>query len=258
MNTDPKALEKEAYDLLAQEKFKAAFKAFNEAGYLYRKQRNHKQSALCFASAASCWSKKAGEKVFYNSALSYEEAAKEAEKAMDFEYASLLYKYAAINYERDMEFFNFSDCFYRSKEIFRKFLTYVLFKPKKIRHIEKSRQVRGVRGFIRHVFLWLLLTLSWAVWGYGERPSRTFFSGISVVCLFALLYTFLGLSKGGIVYRPDFLEALYFSITTFTTVGYGDITPVGLSKAVVMVESFCGIFVIPLFVIGLSRKYLRV
>jgi hypothetical protein len=45
---------------------------------------------------------------------------------------------------------------------------------------------------------------------------------------------------------------------TFTTVGYGDIIAVGFNKAVAMLEAFCGIFIMPLFIIGLSRKYLRI
>lgn len=258
MDTDPRALERQAYDLLSQEKFEDAFKLFSEAARLYRNRKNHKQSALCFASAASCWSIKSGEKTFYNAALSYEKAAREAKQSADFEYASLLYKYAAINYERDMEFLNFSDCFYRSKESFRKLLTYLLFNPKKIHHVVKGKEKRGLKGFVRHVFLWFILTFSWIVWGHGERPSRTFYSGILVIFLFAIFYTLGDLFKNGIICKPGFLEALYFSVITFSTVGYGDITPVGLSKLIVMIESLCGIFVIPLFVIGLSRKYLRI
>jgi hypothetical protein len=46
-------------------------------------------------------------------------------------------------------------------------------------------------------------------------------------------------------------------MVSFTTVGYGDITPVGLTKAVVILELFCGIFIVPLFIVALSRKYLR-
>jgi hypothetical protein len=103
-----------------------------------------------------------------------------------------------------------------------------------------------------------LLTFSCFIWGYGERPLRAFSSAIAVVFSASVFYIWTGLFKGGVVFRPDFFEALYFSAITFTTVGYGDLTPAGLSKVVVIIEAFCGIFLTPLFIVALSRKYLRV
>ena len=65
------------------------------------------------------------------------------------------------------------------------------------------------------------------------------------------------LIKGALIFKPNFPQALYFSVITFTTVGYGDITPTGMTKAMAMIEVFCGIFIVPIFIVGLSRKYLR-
>ena len=259
MDKDPKSLEQKAYDFLFQEKFYDAFLLYQKAANIYKARQRHKQAALCFASAASCWSKKSGETTFYNAALSYEAAAREADKSGDLEYASMLYKYAAINYEREREFINFSDCFYRSKECYRKFLTFRLINPKKIHTITRSKEQRGIRGAIKGIFLWFSLTLSYLVWGHGERPVRALYSGIFVILICALCYMQgLLFFKGGVIARANFWEAFYFSVITFTTVGFGDITPVGSAKIVVSIEALCGIFIIPLFVIGLSRKYLRV
>ena len=102
------------------------------------------------------------------------------------------------------------------------------------------------------------LTISFIIWGYGERPSRTLLSGILIIFLSAFLYLGGTLVKEGVIFKADFLEALYFSIITFTTVGYGDIAPLGALKIVAAVEAFCGIFIMPLFIIGLTRKYLRI
>lgn len=258
MNTDPRNLEKEAHTFLSEEKFEEAHRLFSEAGRLYKEQANHKEASLCFASAASCWSIKSGEKTFYNAAVSYEEAAREAEISGDYQYASLLYKYAAINYERDIVFIEFSDCLYRSRECYRKFVTYLLINPKKIHQISQSKEERGVKGFIKHVFLWFVLTFSWIVWGHGEKPSRTLSFGVLVIFISAGFYTLGEMLKNGIVYKLGFFEALYFSGITFATVGYGDITPLGFCKMIAMIEAFCAIFVIPLFITGLARKYLRV
>jgi hypothetical protein len=49
---------------------------------------------------------------------------------------------------------------------------------------------------------------------------------------------------------------LYFTIITFTTVGYGDITPLSWMKMIVGVESFLGVFFSSSFVVALSKKFL--
>lgn len=53
-----------------------------------------------------------------------------------------------------------------------------------------------------------------------------------------------------------FGNALYFTIITFTTVGYGDITPLNWMKLVVSLESFLGVFFTASFVVTLSRRFL--
>ena len=258
MHREPKILEEEAYSFLYQEKFDEAFGLFRKAGEIHKTKGNHKQAAICLAAAGSSWNVKCGEKTFYNSAICYEEASIEAEKAGDYEYASLLYKYAAANYERDMELFKFADCFYSSKECRRKFLTYLLFKPGKIHAIAKSEEERGVMPLARRIFSWLALTFSYIIWGHGERPSRTVLSGLAIIFASALLYTFGYLSSNSTVFKPNFFEALYFSVVTFSTVGYGDMIAVGANKVVVMFEAMCGMFVMSIFIVGLSRKYLRI
>jgi len=64
--------------------------------------------------------------------------------------------------------------------------------------------------------------------------------------------------KSAALFKPDLFDSLYFSVVTFTTLGYGDITVSGLLRIVVICEAFCGIFIMPLFIVALSRKYLRV
>ena len=254
MAHDPRWLEKEAHASLAQEKYEDAYKLFKKAAEIYSGECNHKQASLCFTSAASCWAIKSGEKAFYNSAKSYEDASIEAEKSCDFEYASLLYRHAAICYERDMEFMSFSECFYRSKECYRKFLFLSMFSPGKIHNIASGSQDKGL---LRRFFVWFALTFSYLLWGHGERPFRTLICGIGLIFASAFLYMHNGLIQNGALLKPDLFEGLYVSMITFTTVGYGDMTPFGFGKLIAMVEAFCGIFTVSIFTIGLSRKYLR-
>ena len=53
-----------------------------------------------------------------------------------------------------------------------------------------------------------------------------------------------------------FGNILYFTIITFTTVGYGDIIPLNWMKLVVSLESFLGVFLTASFVVTLSRRFL--
>ena len=258
LDTDPCSLERQASDSFSEKRFEEAFGLFRKAADIYRATRNHKQSALCFVSAASCWSLKSEEKTFYNAAIAYEEAAKEAERSGDPEYASLLYKYASINYERDGEFSRFSDCSYMSKESLRIFLTYSFFSSGKIKPITISNYEGGFSGDVKKFFHLLMLTFSWAIWGHGERPVRSFIAVVFVVLFSAVLYRTGTLVSGNEPFCPDMLDSLYFSVVTFSTVGYGDIVPVGMTKAVAMLEVFSGIFLMPVFVIALTRKYLRI
>lgn len=250
MENEPGLLEKEAHALLAQGKVEGAYTLFKKPGDIYKEKGRHKEAALSLVSA---------EKIFHNASLSYQEAARESELAGDLEYASLLYRQAAINFERDMEFLSFSECFYYSRECLRRFLTRDLLAPKKNHPISASTlTAKGAEGIIKKLLLWFSLTISSLIWGHGERPNRTFCFAIVLVFLSSFCYMVGNLAQGTLVFRPNFFQAFYFSVTTFSTVGYGDMTPVGLSRFIAMLEVFGGIFIIPLFIVGLSRKYLRI
>jgi tetratricopeptide (TPR) repeat protein len=258
MENDPRILEERANRLLSEEKYSEAYPLFKKASHLYREKNNLKEATLCSTLAASCWSIMSGEKRFHNAAILYERAAADAIKCGDFEYASLLYKQAAINYERDRELINLSECFYKSKEAYRKFLTYRLFKPKKIHAITKTKEKKGIMSSIKRFLVWLMLGFSYLIWGHGEKPSRTFLTCAVIIIISAILYSLGYTIKEGIISRPSFHDALYFSVITFSTVGFGDVTATGLTKVIVMFESLCGIFIMPLFIVGFSRKYLRI
>jgi voltage-gated potassium channel Kch len=77
--------------------------------------------------------------------------------------------------------------------------------------------------------------------GYGEEPLRVVIFTNVIIFLFAILYFFSGVSFSGnvLVYSSTasmsdniytFANSLYFSVVTFTTRGYGDLTPQGISR----------------------------
>jgi len=258
MSKEARILEKEAHESLADGKAGEAYELFRKAGEAYAGNGAHKEAALCLASAASCWAAKSGERMFHNSSLAYEAAAREAEAAGDLEYASVLYRQAAINFERDLEFFSFSDCFYKSRECLRKFLTRSLVMPQRMGSIDAAGIKRDESySLLKRLVLCASLTFSSLIWGHGERPARTFYSVIFMIFASALLYTQGHLIENGVIFKPDFFRALYLSVITIATVGYGDITPVGAARLIAIAEALCGIFIVPVFIVGLSRKFLR-
>ncbi|WP_429223157.1 ion channel, partial [Aeromonas veronii] len=84
----------------------------------------------------------------------------------------------------------------------------------------------------------------------------------------SIFYFFCGLNFAGnyLIYRPEasfeenaifLLECLYYSVVTFTTLGYGDFTPVGLSRIFAAFEAFTGSFTLALFVVVFVKKMTR-
>ncbi len=111
---------------------------------------------------------------------------------------------------------------------------------------------------------WLASKLVSGLCGYGERPTRVIFWWLAFVFIFATIYfsgQLIAPSDGGeIEYNTwgGFLTCLYFSVVTFTTLGFGDIQPVtDAGRAVAGVEAFTGAFMIALFVLVLGRKMIR-
>lgn len=86
-----------------------------------------------------------------------------------------------------------------------------------------------------------------------REPGRVFLTTVRVILIYALIYTFLGAVRGAV----GFWENLYFSVVTFTTVGYGDYVPKPEYHLLAVSEAFIGAFLMAFFVVVLSRKVIR-
>ncbi|NTS76136.1 pentapeptide repeat-containing protein [Catenovulum sp. SM1970] len=104
--------------------------------------------------------------------------------------------------------------------------------------------------------------------GYGERPINVILFSMVLIFICSLGYFTLGINYGGDIIKLDtelsfsdnlmnFFSALYFSVVTFTTLGYGDITPVGFARLISAFEAFAGNFTIALFVVVFVKKMTR-
>lgn len=113
--------------------------------------------------------------------------------------------------------------------------------------------------------------LSWVVdlfCGYGEKPLNVVLFSLGLIGFCGLLYFLVGvrhgeLSLGLSLERGlssnllDLLDCLYFSVVTFTTLGYGDISPHGLARPIAAFEAFVGSFTMALFVVVFVKKMTR-
>ncbi|MDO6687173.1 MULTISPECIES: ion channel [unclassified Agarivorans] len=106
------------------------------------------------------------------------------------------------------------------------------------------------------------------VCGYGEQPMRVVLTSLLIILSCAVVYFFTGIHFNGNVVSLDlsqslgrnivaFFECLYYSVVTFTTLGYGDFTPVGFSRIFAAIEAFSGSFIIALFVVVFVKKMTR-
>ena len=104
--------------------------------------------------------------------------------------------------------------------------------------------------------------------GYGEDPLRVVIFSWVLILFSAFFYCFFGLRFGGEfqAFSMDqtlqqninfFFECLYYSVVTFTTLGYGDFIPIGFSRLIAALEAFTGSFTIALFVVVFVKKMTR-
>ena len=64
--------------------------------------------------------------------------------------------------------------------------------------------------------------------------------------------------KCGKVECTSFWEALYFSGVSFSTIGYGDMSPLGITRLFAVLEGVLGILTCSGFLVSIVNKYTKV
>lgn len=102
----------------------------------------------------------------------------------------------------------------------------------------------------RYILEWFAsILLNW-LWGYGEKPARLLGAIVFNILLFGTIQYWLGA-----VPEKTWWEHIYFSGITFLTVGYGDLSPVGmLPRFIAVVEGAAGIGTTGLLIASATKK----
>ena len=242
-------LERSAHQFLGEHKNEQAFEAYREAAAYYHQLGRHDQAGHCYIKASTCWSKHIGHQPFRKAAEASEQAALEFLKAKNFDSAITGFSDAAVFYDKESNSAKFSACFYEVKRAQR------LREWSRFCHGEEPLKSR-VAAFLK----WIANLHNAMLWGYGEKPFRTFWVGLGIILFCAFVYHWGGtirvIDVG--VKQISYAESLYFSIVTFATVGYGDYLPVNLiARFCAVFEALSGIILTPLFLVALTRRYLR-
>jgi len=89
--------------------------------------------------------------------------------------------------------------------------------------------------------------LNWSSNLYGHLLWRFLSFLVFMLLVYAICYHKVGFERADGT-RPSFAEALYFSVTSFTTVQYGEFRPLPASRPLVCIESLMGLIAfVPFF-----------
>lgn len=111
---------------------------------------------------------------------------------------------------------------------------------------------------------WLEFIFGRVVFGYGERPRNPLLIGLVVILLWTVIFRVGGVvdpaaNAGSSEIIHGWGQSLYFSIVTFTTLGYGDLRPPEhlQLRLLAATESLFGAALMALFIVSLARKFTR-
>lgn len=156
-----------------------------------------------------------------------------SENEGSFHFASVEYKQIKEMY-KNSSLHNQAD-FYHYKEMVAK---------------RRSSKVTSLKRWLNFFFGDLLCK-------YGTSYLRVFLWCLITVFSFAVGFDNHGLASDGQAVENTFGDAFYFSLVTFTTLGYGDFHAIGNMRFLAGAESFMGVVLMSLFTVIVARKIIR-
>jgi len=128
----------------------------------------------------------------------------------------------------------------------------------------RARKESSFKPWRKAFWVWLLrLLFGRIVFGYGERPYYPLFIALAVIACWTGLYYSLDAidpsptNEAALAEPATLGESLYFSLVTFTTLGYGDFKPKPDYRLLAGAEAALGAGLMATFIVCLTRKYMR-
>jgi len=203
------------------------------------------------------------------------------EKKKEFSQAHKIYLRLKNNFHSIGQYNDESWAFKKEKYMER--LSYSFFPYRKdLEEKEKKERFPILKWMCTKDFKkWIISAFSNLIYGYGEEPRNVVTIGLVIIFIFALLFSFIGIGspefielKGPIIQEvpgndieiifkgflqnriiKHFFKSLYFSLITFTTLGYGDLRPLeGCGRMFAGIEAFIGAIMMALFVYTFARR----
>ncbi len=126
----------------------------------------------------------------------------------------------------------------------------------------KARCLQIVRGLSICVGALGEMVFARFLFAYGERVRGILAATALVIFGWSFIYYHSGIvvgrtAEGVSILTHGFRDCLYFSMVTFTTLGYGDMKPIEAIRIWAATEAMLGAFLMALFVVGMARKFTR-
>jgi len=203
------------------------------------------------------------------------------EKKKEFSQTKEIYLLLKNNFHSIGRYEDESWAFKKEKDMERLSCSFYSFKKDLVK--KKKREIFPILKWIytKDFKKWIISAFSNMIYGYGERPWNVVKTALAIIIIFALSFSLIGIGnpeiielKGTGIYQNsgniidlaskgllknneirNFPDCLYFSLITFTTLGYGDFRPLeGVGRILAGSEAFIGAFMMALFVYTFARR----
>jgi len=151
--------------------------------------------------------------------------------------------------------FHFASIEYKQiKEMYKNSSLHTIADHYHYKEMVAKRKITSVKNPLR----WLNYLFGDILCKYGTSYLHVMLWSMLLIVICAITYT----AHEGIIYQntpiiPSFADSFYFSMVTFTTVGYGDYHPVGDMRFLAAFEGFLGAALMALFTVIVARNIIR-